>query len=373
MIKRVAKFTVNIESHYSNILPTPINISNIWNFGSCLGLFLAIQVFTGLFLARHYRAHTLLAFDSIVSLSRETSYGEFLRTVHLNGASLYFLFLYLHLSRGLYYGSYAYSRTWFSGFLIMILSIIVAFLGYVLPWGQISYWGATVITNLISALPVVGSQVVRWIWGGFRLSNATLSRFFMLHFCIPIMLLALVFIHLYFLHNNGRQNPTNISSKYNLLSFHHYFTLKDIYYFFVVFFLFERLIFLSPYFLGDPENFSMADMMSTPEHIVPEWYFLFAYAILRSIPRKGLGVVRILLAVTIILAPILSMISKRSRSTRLGKGYYPITQAVLWSFFSCVILLTWLGGQIVEAPFVLISQIIFIIYLVNWIFLSLNQ
>ena len=188
----------NLEPHVSNKLPVPANISNLWNFGRCLGLFLTLQIITGLLLASHYTADTGLAFDSIISIRRDINWGCLLRVVHLNGASIYFLFLYIHIGRGLYYGSYSYTITWLTGFFIFVLSIMVAFLGYVLPWGQIRYWGATVITNLISAVPVVGSDLVRWIWGGFRISNATLSRFFIVHFCTPIFILGIVIIHIFF-------------------------------------------------------------------------------------------------------------------------------------------------------------------------------
>ena len=360
---------LNLESHISDKLPIPVNISNLWNFGRCLGLFLTLQAITGLLLASHYTADTNLAFDRIVSLSRDTSWGGILRVAHLNGASIYFIFLYVHISRGLYYGSYSYTITWFTGFIILILSIMVAFLGYVLPWGQIRYWGATVITNLISAIPVVGSEVVRWVWGGFRISNATLTRFFIIHFCAPIIIVGIVGIHVFFLHKTGSQNPSNIIRKYNILRFHPFFVIKDAMFFFIVFLSFEILVFLDPYLLGDPENFSIANIISTPEHIVPEWYFLFAYAILRCIPRKGLGVIGILISVSIILVPMFIIIQK-NLTFRNRKGFRHIIQTVMWNFFGIVIILTWLGGQIVRAPFVVIRQIIFILYLLNFLIMS---
>ena len=360
-----------LESHISYKLPVPVNISNFWNFGRCLGLFLSLQIITGLLLASHYTADIRIAFDRIVSLSRDTSWGAMLRIVHLNGASMYFIFLYIHISRGLYYGSYSYTMTWLTGFCILIISIMVAFLGYVLPWGQIRYWGATVITNLISAIPILGSDIVRWIWGGFSISNATLTRFFIIHFCAPIVMVGFVGAHVFFLHKNGSQNPSNILRKYNILRFQPYFVFKDIIFFFIVLFFFELLIFLQPYLLGDPENFSIANIISTPEHIIPEWYFLFAYAILRCIPRKGWGVIGILISVFVFLVPMF-IVRQKSPNFRNRKGFSYLIQVTLWIFFTTVAVLTWLGAQIVGAPFVIISQITFLLYLSNWFLISLR-
>jgi len=361
-----------LQVHISNGLPVPVNISNLWNFGRCLGLFLALQIFRGLLLASHYTADTGLAFESVISLSRDISWGNLVRVIHLNGASIYFIFLYIHISRGLYYKSYSYSTTWFRGFLIFSLSILVAFLGYVLPWGQIRYWGATVITNLLSALPIAGPTVVGWIWGGFRISNATLSRFFIIHFCVPIFIGGLVGLHIFLLHKTGSQNPSNIMRKYNILRFHPFFVLKDISFLLVLFLIFEILIFLEPYLLGDPENFSIANMISTPEHIVPEWYFLFAYAILRCVPRKGLGVIRMLVSVCVILFPIVTAV-KDNKAISRRKGFWFLHQSIIWTFLTIVILLTWLGGQIVRAPFVLIRQLIFMLYLLVCIIFSFKH
>jgi len=334
-----------------------------WNFGRCLGLLLAIQIVSGLLLASHYRADATLAFDRIVRLSREVSWGWLLRAAHLNIASFFFLFLYIHICRGIYFGSYKYTRVWLRGFRILILSILVAFLGYVLPWGQIRFWGATVITNLISSLPLIGRDIVKWIWGGYRVSKATLSRFFMIHFCGPFLIVSLVVLHIIFLHKTGRQNPSNIRRKYNILSFHPFFVLKDLLTFFILFALLEFFIFITPFFLGDPENFSMANMISTPEHIVPEWYFLFAYAILRCIPRKGLGVVSISLSISIILLPLCS-IGWNSSALRTGQGFSWLNQRLLWSVLTILCLLTWLGGQAVGAPYVVVSQLAFSLFLV---------
>ena len=357
-----------IMTNLTKKLPIPVNISNIWNFGRCLGLFLALQIVTGLLLSSHYTANTDFAFDRIISLSRDTSWGAFLRAVHLNGASFYFLFIYIHIGRGLYYGSYSYTITWITGLFILFFSMLVAFLGYVLPWGQISYWGATVITNLISAIPIVGHNLVCWIWGGFSISNATLNRFFIIHFCGPLFLSAVVGVHIYFLHKTGRQNPRNIRSKYNILRFHPFFLYKDILYFFFLFIIFESLVFLNPYLLGDPENFSTANIIATPEHIVPEWYFLFAYAILRCIPRKGVGVLGMMVSVAVLVVPALLIIRKPSGSRR-GKGFNLALQWIIVYLLLVILFLTWLGGQFVSAPFVMLSQLTFLMYILVWCFM----
>ena len=355
--------TFEHQSYLTNKLPVPNNISNIWNFGRCLGLFLVLQIISGLLLASHYSADTSLAFDRITALSREVSWGWLLRIAHLNIASFFFLFLYIHICRGIYYESYNYSKLWLRGFSIFILSILIAFLGYVLPWGQMRFWGATVITNLISSIPLIGERIVRWVWGGFGVSKATLTRFFMIHFCGPFLLLSLVVLHIFLLHKTGRQNPSNIRSKYNVLSFHPFYTLKDLLTFFTLFIILEIFIFLIPFVLGDPENFSVANIISTPEHIVPEWYFLFAYAILRCIPRKGLGVVGIFLSVSIILLPLCT-IRLHSKTLGFGRGFWWVKQQFLWSLLIILFLLTWLGSQVVSAPFVALSQVIFSFFLI---------
>ena len=356
----------NISSLITSNLPIPLNISNIWNFGRCLGLFLVVQIISGLLLARHYTPDITLAFDSISDLRRDIVGGALLRIIHLNGASIYFLFLYLHIARGLYYKSYSYLFSWLTGFTIIFLSILVAFLGYVLPWGQISYWGATVITNLLSAVPLVGSDIVGWIWGGFRVSNPTLRRFFIIHFCVPFILVSVVALHVLVLHNQGSQNPSNILSKYNLLRFHPFFVLKDIVFFFLIFLVFEFFIFLNPYFLGDPENFVAANMMRTPEHIVPEWYFLFAYAILRRVPWKGIGVLRILMAVFIILVPCFK-VHLGKNNLWAGLGFRITYQNFIWLYFFRILVLTWLGGRTVTIPFIALSRVLFLVYFIRFL------
>ena len=350
-------------------LPVPYNISNFWNFGSCLGLCLGLQLFTGLFLARHYNSSPEIAFDSVEHLIKDVSMGWLFRLAHLNGASFFFLFLFLHISRGLYYSSYHYLETWVLGVVIFFLTIAIAFIGYVLPWGQMSFWGATVITNLISSIPKIGHQVVYWIWGGFSVSAPTLSRFFIIHFCLPFILSGMVILHIYFLHKTGSNNPTNITRKFNLIRFHRFFSFKDIRFFFFWFFIFEVLIFLFPYVLGDPENFLFANSLSTPAHIVPEWYFLFAYAILRSIPRKLGGVISLVLAVLILIFPTLLNIRLKGKNYLellggkiIGSIWIISKQSSIWIFLSIFILLTWIGGEVVEDPFIFIGQFFLIFY-----------
>lgn len=366
-------------------LPSPINISNFWNFGSCLGVCLIIQLVTGLFLASHYNSHPDLAFDSINHLIQDVRRGWLFRIIHLNGASFFFIFLFLHIARGLYYKSYNYLETWNLGVIIFIFSIAIAFLGYVLPWGQIRFWGATVITNLISAIPIVGIKIVNWIWGGFSVRTPTLSRFFMLHFCLPFILLALVILHIFFLHITGRQNPTNIKRKYNLISFHWFYSSKDLRYFFFWGLLLELLIFCFPFFLGDPENFILANSLSTPAHIVPEWYFLFAYAILRSIPRKLGGVIALLLSVIILFYPSLfklillnknfitkiNFLKVNIKKLNKRKRFNFFQQYIIWRFLTIFLILTWIGGEVVEEPFIIIGQIFLIFYFLNFFIITL--
>jgi len=282
-------------------LPAPRNISSWWNFGSLLGLCLVTQLLTGIFLAIHYTPHIDYAFDRVTHIIRDVNYGWLLRTIHANGASFFFICLYLHVGRGLYYGSYLYLFTWASGVLLLLLTMGAAFMGYVLPWGQMSFWGATVITNLLSAIPYVGDIVVQWVWGGFAVDNATLNRFFTFHFLIPFIIAAVVIIHLLFLHQTGSNNPLGLKSDSDKISFHPYFTIKDLVGFLFILRGLILLTLLNPNLLGDPENFNAANPLVTPVHIQPEWYFLFAYAILRSIPNKLGGVVALLLSILILI------------------------------------------------------------------------
>nr|ARH54601.1 cytochrome b [Pyrrhidium sanguineum] len=338
-------------------LPTPSNISTMWNFGSLLGVCLGIQIVTGIFLAMHYCPNVDLAFNSISHICRNVNYGWLIRTLHANGASFFFICLYIHIGRGIYYSSFNLMETWMIGVTIFFLTMATAFLGYVLPWGQMSFWGATVITNLVSAIPYLGSQIVQWIWGGFAVDNATLTRFFAFHFLLPFIISALVMIHLLFLHQTGSSNPLGTNSNIDKIPFHPYFSLKDIVGFLIMLFLLTILVLMNPYLLGDPDNFTPANPLVTPVHIQPEWYFLFAYAILRSIPNKLGGVMALVLSIAILyIMPFLG--KKKFQSTQ----FYPINKILFWSLFTVVILLTWIGARPVEDPYIVTGQILTILY-----------
>nr|ADN12041.1 cytochrome b [Chelodina oblonga] len=333
-------------------LPTPSNISYLWNFGSLLGMCLIIQLTTGLFLSMHYSPDISLAFSSISHIHRDVQYGWLIRNTHANGASLFFMCIYLHIGRGIYYGSYLYKKTWNTGVALLLLVMATAFVGYVLPWGQMSFWGATVITNLLSAIPYIGPTLVQWIWGGFSVDNATLTRFFTFHFLIPFMIMGMTMVHLLFLHETGSNNPTGMNSNCDKISFHPYFSYKDLLGFTLMALILLTLSLFHPYLLGDPDNFTPANPLVTPPHIKPEWYFLFAYAILRSIPNKLGGVLALLLSILILLLmPTLHLSKQRTAAFR------PLTQTMLWLLATDLLILTWIGSQPVEDPFITIGQI----------------
>nr|YP_010936675.1 cytochrome b [Callistethus plagiicollis]WKW91644.1 cytochrome b [Callistethus plagiicollis] len=342
-------------------LPTPSNISAWWNFGSLLGLCLSIQVITGIFLAMHFTAHVDMAFNSVIHICRDVNYGWLLRATHANGASFFFICIYLHIGRGMYYSSYNLHLTWTIGVLILFMVMATAFLGYVLPWGQMSFWGATVITNLLSAIPYLGNTIVQWLWGGFAVDNATLTRFFTLHFLLPFIIMALVIIHLLFLHQTGSNNPLGVNSNIDKVPFHPYFTYKDTFGFIFMTMMLILLVLTNPYLLGDPENFTPANPLVTPIHIQPEWYFLFAYAILRSIPNKLGGVIALVMSIAILF--IMPMINKKKFSST---QFYPINKILFWSFVSIVILLTWIGARPVEDPYILTGQILTVLYFIYY-------
>nr|YP_009572121.1 cytochrome b [Johnius borneensis]QBI38045.1 cytochrome b [Johnius borneensis] len=338
-------------------LPAPSNISAWWNFGSLLGLCLAAQILTGLFLAMHYTSDISMAFSSVAHICRDVNYGWLIRNLHANGASFFFICLYLHIGRGLYYGSYLFKETWNIGVVLFLLVMMTAFVGYVLPWGQMSFWGATVITNLLSAVPYVGNTLVQWIWGGFSVDNATLTRFFAFHFLFPFVIAAATFLHLLFLHETGSNNPLGLNSDADKIPFHPYFTYKDLLGFAVLLICLTALALFSPNLLGDPDNFTPANPLVTPPHIKPEWYFLFAYAILRSIPNKLGGVLALLASILVLMVvPILHTSKQR------GLTFRPITQFLFWTLIANVLILTWIGGMPVEHPFVVIGQIASILY-----------
>nr|AVJ52622.1 cytochrome b [Hyperoncus lateritius] len=338
-------------------LPSPSSLSLWWNFGSLLGMCLMIQIITGVFLAMHYTANIELAFNSVVHICRDVNNGWLLRYTHANGASLFFICLYLHVGRGMYYGSYKLMMTWNTGVMLLFLTMGTAFLGYVLPWGQMSLWGATVITNLLSAIPYLGNSLVKWLWGGFSVDNATLTRFFALHFLLPFIIAAFVMIHLLFLHQTGSNNPLGLNSNYDKVPFHPYFSIKDTMGFMITLMMLSALILLEPQMLGDPENFIPANPLVTPVHIQPEWYFLFAYAILRSIPNKLGGVVAMMMSIAIILILPLS-----NKSKFQGNGFYPVNKMLFWSFIVIMMMLTWIGARPAEEPYIFTGQVLTLLY-----------
>nr|AAR84641.1 cytochrome b [Erithacus rubecula] len=333
-------------------LPTPPNISTWWNFGSLLGICLITQIVTGLLLAMHYTADTNLAFASVAHLCRDVQFGWLIRNLHANGASFFFICIYFHIGRGIYYGSYLNKETWNIGVILLLTLMATAFVGYVLPWGQMSFWGATVITNLFSAIPYIGQTLVEWAWGGFSVDNPTLTRFFALHFLLPFFIVGLTLVHLTFLHETGSNNPTGVPSDCDKIPFHPYSTIKDILGFALMISLLVSLALFSPNLLGDPENFTPANPLVTPPHIKPEWYFLFAYAILRSIPNKLGGVLALAASILVLfLLPLLHTSKLRSMTFR------PISQILFWALVANVLILTWVGSQPVEHPFIIIGQL----------------
>nr|UAU48025.1 cytochrome b [Alexandromys oeconomus] len=338
-------------------LPAPSNISSWWNFGSLLGLCLMIQIITGLFLAMHYTSDTTTAFSSVAHICPDVNYGWLIRYMRANGASMFFICLFLHVGRGVYYGSYNMIETWNMGIVLLFAVMATAFMGYVLPWGQMSFWGATVITNLLSAIPYIGTTLVEWIWGGFSVDKATLTRFFAFHFILPFIITALVLVHLLFLHETGSNNPTGLNSDTDKIPFHPYYTIKDFLGVLILLMVLMILALFFPDILGDPDNYTPANPLNTPPHIKPEWYFLFAYAILRSIPNKLGGVLALILSILILaLMPLLHTSKQRALTFR------PITQTMYWILVADLFVLTWIGGQPVEYPFIIIGQTASIAY-----------
>ena len=334
--------------------PTPINFNNLWNFGAMAGICLGIQILTGVFLAMHYTPHVDYAFLSVEHIMRDVNYGWLLRYMHANGASFFLLSAYVHIGRGLYYGSYKTPRgfVWGIGVVIYLLMMATAFIGYVLPWGQMSFWGATVITNLVSAVPLVGPSIVEWLWGGFSVDNATLNRFFSLHYLLPFIIAAGVILHIAELHREGSNNPLGIHGKdVDKVTFYPYYYVKDFYFFWVFIFVFSYFVFLDPNVLGHPDNYIEANPMVTPAHIVPEWYFLPFYAILRSIPDKLGGVIAMVGGILInLLLPILNTSNIRSSFFR------PLHKVIFWIFIANFLALGEIGELPVEDPFIQIGQ-----------------
>jgi ubiquinol-cytochrome c reductase cytochrome b subunit len=335
---------------------TPKNLSYAWNFGSLAGIALLIQIITGILLAMHYTPHVDHAFDSVENIMRNVNYGWLIRYMHAVGASMFFIVVYAHIVRGLYYGSYKAPREilWWFGILIFLSMMATAFMGYVLPWGQMSFWGATVITNLFSAIPVVGDAIVTWLWGGFSIGNPTLNRFYALHYLMPFVILGLVVLHVVALHVNGSNNPTGVEPKTekDTIPFHPYYTVKDFFGFGVFFIIFAGFVFFAPNYLGHPDNYIEANPMVTPAHIVPEWYFLPFYAILRAIPDKLGGVIFMFASIL-----ILFVLPWLDRSKVKSGAFRPLFKPFFWLFVVNAIFLGWLGAKPAEGTYIVLAQI----------------
>lgn len=346
LIKEVNNFIIDY--------PTPSNLSYWWNFGFLAAMCLVVQIVSGIFLAMHYTPHVDYAFFSVEHIMRDVNFGWLIRYIHANGASMFFIAVYVHIFRGLYYGSYAAPREllWCIGVVILFIMMATAFMGYVLPWGQMSFWGATVITNLASAVPVVGEYIVQWLWGGFSVDNATLNRFFSIHYLLPFIIVAFVMVHLIVLHEDGSNNPLGLSAKADKLPFYPYYYVKDLLGIIAFALFFGVFAYFYPNVLGHPDNYIQADPLVTPPHIVPEWYFLPFYAILRSIPDKFAGVLAMLMSILILLfIPFTSTANIRSSEFR------PMHRAFFWLLVIDCVVLCWIGGNVPETPYVEIGRI----------------
>jgi len=354
-----------IDSHIISY-PTPVNLNYMWSFGSAAGICLVIQIITGIFLAMHYTPHVDLAFNSVEHIMRDVNNGWLIRYLHANGASMFFIVVYCHIFRGLYFGSFIYPRglLWASGVIIFLLMMATAFMGYVLPWGQMSFWGATVITNLFSAIPLAGGAVVEWLWGGFSVDNATLNRFFSLHYLMPFIIAGATLIHLSLLHTVGSNNPMGLNTNVDSVTFYPYFYVKDLLAFFVLIALFSFFVFFYPNALGHSDNYIPANPLVTPPHIVPEWYFLPFYAILRSIPDKLGGVLAMVGAILVLLVLPFSNTSD-IRSTK----FRPIFGCFYWFFAANFLILGWIGQKPVESPFIEIGMFCTFFYFLSILFL----
>nr|QLD97035.1 cytochrome b [Navis striatus] len=340
-------------------LPTPSNISYMWNMGSLLSMCLIIQILSGLFLAMHFSNDITLAFSSISHISRDVNFGWMIRSIHANTASLFFILIYLHVGRGIYFSSFLLQGPWLSGILIIFILMTTAFLGYVLPWGQMSFWGATVITNLLSATPYFGMTITQWLWGGFSVENPTLTRFFTLHYFLPFIIITLVIIHINLLHETGSSNPLGTPLNIDKIPFHPYYSLKDLTGMFLTLSIIFLIIMIYPYMFSDPENFLEANPLITPPHIQPEWYFLFAYAILRSIPNKLGGVLALVMSIF-----ILSTLPLTSKMKFKTTAMNPIKKIFFWLFVNIFLILTFIGACPVEAPFINLSQTMTFFYFI---------
>ena len=350
-----------VDHHLGTGYPAPKNLNYWYNFGSLAGIVLVMQIVTGIVLAMHYTPHADLAFNSVEHIMRDVNYGWLMRYMHANGASMFFIVVYIHIFRGLYYGSYKSPREilWWLGIIIFLLMMATAFMGYVLPWGQMSFWGATVITNLFSAVPVVGEAIVSWLWGGFAVDNPTLNRFFSLHYLLPFVIVGIVVLHLWALHQNKSNNPLGIDVKgpQDTIPFHPYYTVKDAFGLGVFAIFFALFLFFMPDVLGHPDNYTPANPLVTPPHIVPEWYFLPFYAILRAIPDKLLGVIAMFASILILFVlPWLDTSRVRSATFR------PVYKLVFWAFLADCLVLGYVGGNPPEGVFIVIGRLATALY-----------
>nr|AAU87487.1 cytochrome b [Lycodonomorphus inornatus] len=340
-----------------NLLPVGSNISTWWNFGSMLLSCLMLQIMTGFFLAIHYTANVNLAFSSIIHITRDVPCGWIMQNLHAISASMFFICVYIHIARGLYYGSYLNKEVWMSGVTLLIILMATAFFGYVLPWGQMSFWAATVITNLLTAIPYIGTTLTIWLWGGFSINDPTLTRFFALHFVLPFIITAMSSIHILLLHNEGSNNPLGTNSDIDKIPFHPYHSYKDMFMLTVMVALLFITMSFTPNLFNDPENFSKANPLITPQHIKPEWYFLFAYGILRSIPNKLGGTLALLMSIAILVTMPLTHTSHIRSMT-----FRPLTQFAFWTLITTFITITWAATKPVEPPFTMIGQITSFLY-----------
>ncbi|OUU61746.1 MAG: cytochrome b [Alphaproteobacteria bacterium TMED62] len=359
---------VSFLKHSAVDYPTPKNLNYWWNFGSLAGFFLLVQIITGIILSMHYTAHVDHAFDSIEHIMRNVNHGWLIRYIHMNGASFFFIVVYIHIFRGLYYGSYKAPREllWWLGILILLLMMATAFMGYVLPWGQMSFWGATVITNLFSAIPFIGESITQWLWGGYSVDNPTLSRFYTLHFLLPFLIVGVVILHIVALHTHGSNNPLGIDKKgpQDTIPFHPFYTIKDLFGLSFVLTIFFTVVFFAPDYLGHPDNYVPADPLKTPAHIVPEWYFLPFYAILRAIPDKLGGVIAMFSAIFVLfLLPWLDTSKVRSATFR------PIYKKLFWIFVLDALILGWVGSKPAEGIYIIISRLATLYYFVHFLIL----
>ena len=359
---------ISFLKHSAVDYPTPRNLNYWWNFGSLAGFFLLVQIITGIILSMHYTAHVDHAFDSIEHIMRNVNHGWLIRYIHMNGASFFFIVVYIHIFRGLYYGSYKAPREllWWLGIIILLLMMATAFMGYVLPWGQMSFWGATVITNLFSAIPLIGDNITQWLWGGYSVDNPTLSRFYTLHFLLPFLIVGVVVLHIVALHTHGSNNPLGIDRKgpQDSIPFHPFYTIKDLFGLSFALTIFFAVVFFAPDFLGHPDNYIPADPLKTPAHIVPEWYFLPFYAILRAIPDKLGGVIAMFSAIFVLfLLPWLDTSKVRSATFR------PVYKILFWIFLVDAIVLGWVGSKPAEGIYIIISRIATIYYFLHFLIL----